>query len=196
MMPMSKEQMREACLRARKEAAQTDLMRADALIADELRALPAFNEVQVLLSYLSFGREVDTERLIEEALAKGVRVALPRITGARSMAWHEVRSLDGLVRAPQGMLEPAADDATRLEVASLASLRTAALVPGLAFDASGYRIGYGGGFYDRFLPSFREAKGMALGLCRASAFQEEPLPRDAYDAPVDLIVTEKGVHRP
>lgn len=196
MMPMSKEQMRKACLRTRTEAAQADLTRADALIADELRALPAFSEAQVLLSYLSFGHEVDTKRLIEEALAKGGRVALPRITGARSMAWYEVRSLDGLARAPQGMLEPVADDAARLEIASLASLRTAALVPGLAFDASGYRIGYGGGFYDCFLPSFREVGGVALGLCRASTFQEEPLPRDVCDVPVDIIITEKGVHRP
>ena len=64
-----------------------------------------------------------------------------------------------------------------------------ALVPGLAFDAAGFRLGYGGGFYDTFLADF---PGTTVGLCRTCQLSAVPLPRGPYDLPVGLVVTEDG----
>lgn len=64
-----------------------------------------------------------------------------------------------------------------------------ALVPGLAFDAAGFRLGYGGGFYDTFLPTF---PGTSMGLCRAAQLADH-LPHEDYDMPVDEVVTEHGL---
>ena len=71
-------------------------------------------------------------------------------------------------------------------------MRAVALVPGYSFDGRGYRLGYGGGFYDAFLPGFA---GVSVGLCRACQFCDRPLPRDDHDVPVDVLVTESSVMR-
>lgn len=169
--------------------------RSDALIFDALCAASGFRDAGLVLSYYSIGSEVDTVRIIEWALRSGKRVALPRITGPGAMDWHQIRSLDGVVASKWGIPEPACDPATRIAFDAEAAERALALVPALAFDAHGNRLGYGGGFYDRFLRGFKERGGTAWGLGRASQMREGSLPWDAHDVRVDAIVSDDGIRR-
>ncbi len=154
-------------LRARMKTARASLSarereRADAAIRERLLSLDAWRGARTVYSYLSFGFEVDTTGVVEAAWAEGKVVALPRcVPGERRLEWFRVESLDGLVRSPLGMLEPSRDEALMIPSAGDAS--SLAIVPGLAFDREGHRLGYGGGYYDVFLAGFR---GSSVGLCR------------------------------
>ena len=158
----------------------------DAAITGNVAALPEFVEADGVFTYLSFGAEVDTRELIERAWAQGKTVALPRVVpGTRQMRWYAVESFAGLECSPFGVEEPVADPAR--EVAPADFRAPIALVPGLAFDREGYRLGYGGGFYDTFLPAF---PGISIGLCRTAQCLDR-LPHDAHDVPVSLVVTDR-----
>ena len=180
-------------LRARFRAVREGLgacerARVDAAICEHVVALDAFAQAETVLSYLSFGAEVDTRGIIGRAWQLGKRVCLPRcVSGTREMSWHVVESLDGLLRSPFGVEEPEDDDATRIDVAAAGP--AIALVPGLTFDARGFRLGYGGGYYDAFLARFR---GCSVGLCRTAQLSERLAALDGHDLPVQLVVTENG----
>ena len=195
---------RKDALRRRMKDVRRDLgseqrERIDADIARSLFATAFWQQASTVLTYLSFGSEVDTHRIIEEAWRAGKTVALPRcVRSTRTMDWHRVTSLDGLARSAFGVEEPPDDPATLIDPAAAAPASTSAiaLVPGLAFDAQGFRIGYGGGFYDAFITHF---PGTAIGLCREA--QLIPDLREAgvleeHDAPVRLVVTERGISGP
>ena len=110
--------------------------------------------------------------------------------GTRKMRWYRVESLDGLVRSRYGVDEPAEDPA--FEVDPSQSENAVALVPGLEFDRQGYRLGYGGGFYDTFLSAF---PGVSVGLCRSKFLQDDPIDRDVHDLSVGIIATDAEVVR-
>ncbi len=183
---LGKDGLRRRMRRVRALQPAADRAREDAGIARRLARIPAYREADAVFAYLSFGAEVDTRGIVARALAAGRVVALPRCAGARVLAWHRVRSLDGLVASPFGMDEPVDDDATRVDPARFS--RPVALVPGLAFDDRGYRLGYGGGYYDAFLAGF---PGVSIGLCRRCQRVESLRALGAvepHDAPVDLLV--------
>ncbi len=184
-------------LKDRRAALSTEERRhVDALIADCVCGLEVFARADILLSYLSFGSEVDTRAIIERAWAAGKTVALPRcVTRAPEqprMEWLQVDSFDGLARGPLGVLEPSPAIHKRLDLNSLTA-SSLALVPALAFDIDGYRLGYGGGFYDAFLAQF---PGASAGLCRET-FLLESLgdALEPHDQPVSLVITEQRVVR-
>lgn len=160
----------------------------DEAIARNVAALPEFAAADAVFTYLSFGAEVDTRGLIQRAWDAGKTVCLPRVVpGTREMRWYTAGSLDGLVRSPFGVEEPP-DDPTR-EVLPADFARPVALVPGLAFDREGFRLGYGGGFYDTFLPAF---PGTSVGLIRACQLVDRLSVRDIHDAPVNIVALEQG----
>lgn len=186
-LPSDKNQLRRHFKAVRAGLLEGERRAIDAAISGNVAGLPAFAEADAVFTYLSFGTEVDTRGLIERAWGLGKTVALPRVVpGTRQMRWYTVDSLDGLERSSFGVEEPAADP-TR-EVTPRDFRTPIALVPGLAFDRAGYRLGYGGGFYDTFLPVF---PGTSIGLCRAAQLVDH-LPHDPRDMPVDLVVAECG----
>lgn len=162
----------------------------DAAIAGRVRLLDAWRSAGVVYAYLSFGAEVDTRTLIGEAWREGKAVALPRcVPGTRRMRWFVVDSLEGLQRSPLGVEEPVAR--ASCEVSPEGDARSLALVPGLAFDLRGFRLGYGGGYYDGFLCGFL---GASVGLCRYAFLMEDLGAHgllEAHDAAVDVVVTER-----
>ena len=177
-------------------AALDPAMRAevDKRIAAHLLALDAWREASTVLTYLSFGSEVDTRTIIEHAWDAGKTVALPRcVPNTRLMSWHRVTSFDALCRSSLGVEEPADDPATLIDPAACDPTRTIALVPGLTFDAHGFRLGYGGGFYDTFLASFT---GTSIGLCRATQLTSDLRAAgmlEEHDLPVDLVMSDEAV---
>lgn len=175
--------------RVRRELGEAGRAAADARIEANVLALPAFAESEVLLTYLDFGPEVRTRGIIQAAWDAGKVVALPWcVPGSHEMRWCRVTSFDALVRSSLGVEEPVPGGANEQPLDT--GQRMLALVPGLTFDANGYRLGYGGGFYDTFLPGFR---GVSVGLCREVALSRDLRAAgviDEHDLPVDLVVTE------
>lgn len=164
---------------------------ADARIAERVYHLPAWKRAQVVFVYLSFGSEVNTHAIIQRAWSEGKRVALPRcVPNSRLLTWHYVTSFDALEKSTLGVREPAYDTSTLVDPAACNPKCTLALVPGLAFDSCGLRLGYGGGFYDTFLAQF---SGISVGLCRKQQFYRSLREQGAvevHDSPVDAVVTD------
>lgn len=156
----------------------------DAEIAQEFFRSTSYNRSSVILTYVSTAIEVDTREIILTALADGKRVACPRcIDGTRNMDFYYINSWDDLSKRSFGVLEPEADKSMLYTGAD----RPICIVPGLAFDHWGYRLGYGKGYYDRFLAGYN---GWTVGLCYSSCI-EYKLPHGRYDRPVDRLITEK-----
>ncbi|HEX7056026.1 MAG TPA: 5-formyltetrahydrofolate cyclo-ligase [Bacilli bacterium] len=142
-----------------------------------------------VFTYIPFRQEVDVKPLIAACFEFGCRIAAPRVDKpARRMEPVVIQNLHELVVGNWGMLEPPADKPILSENEPIDLI----LVPGVAFDRAGHRLGYGGGFYDRFLASYRQRHG-SLPMCLALAYSlqiVEHLPNEAHDVPVDLIITE------
>lgn len=182
-----KAQLRSEMRALRKSLSPEDKARADASICDQTCALPAFRQAHTVFAYLSFGDEVETRGIINRAWGEGKDVVLPRCTAPRTMRWFRVENLDGLEKSSLGVEEPRIDP--EIEVIPADCANAVALVPGLTFDDDGYRLGYGGGFYDAFLADF---PGTSIGLCRKAQRTTDLVGQgviDSCDKPVDQVIT-------
>ena len=157
--------------------------RRDAFILDAIRKSRPFREADTLLGYAPIGAEIDILPLLREAEHDGKRVALPRTHGAGIMTFHYVSSWEALTVSSYGIREPSAEAPLYTGGAALC------LVPALAFDGEGYRIGYGGGYYDRFLAAHEVT---AIGVIYRELLRPH-LPHEAHDRPVAAIATEDGI---
>lgn len=151
---------------------------------ERLYDLDAFQRAKELMVYVSVEHEVPTRDLIEERLDAGVTVSVPRVAGG-GLDVVPIESLKGLEPGPMGIPEPPG----RPEDPRLVDL---AVVPGLAFDREGRRLGRGTGHFDRFL---NEHDPPAAGLCFSRQLVEA-VPVQEWDHPVDLVVTPDGVYGP
>lgn len=157
-------------------------------IAERLLSTDEYRRVDTVLCFVSTDIEVDTTLIIEAALDGGKRLAVPRCLPDRQMEFGLISSTAELVTGAYDIKEPPAC----CEVIDPADAVSAiCIVPGLAFDKDGYRLGFGGGYYDRFLPHFR---GKACGICYES-FILPQLPKGRYDRPVDMLVTDEKTER-
>lgn len=158
----------------------------DALFARFL-SLPQVEAADTLLLYHGMGAEPDTARLFPALWARGKRLCLPRCLPGHGMEARLIRPDSALVPHRLGMLEPG-EDCPPVDRADIGLV----LVPGLAFDLSGGRLGQGGGFYDRWLAGF---SGFTAALCRAPLLLER-LPAEGHDLPVALVLIEEGLYGP
>lgn len=160
----------------------------DAAIAAQVRRLWQYQSNRVLLVYVSTSIEVDTIQIINQALADGKKVAVPRcVPDTRNMEFYYIDSVDELSPGMFGVLEPAVSP-EKLYKECDGGL---CLVPAFSYDWHGYRLGYGKGYYDRFLSRF---EGNIVGICYSDCVQRS-LPHGRYDRPVELLVTEKYLRR-
>ena len=179
--------LRNRIKQALREADLTQLAQADQAAVLRVLALPPFQQAQTILSYAPFGREFNADLLNQAILDQGKTLALPLVTGPGQMEARLVESLSQLVPGAYGIREPGPDTPI-LPPASIDLL----LLPGLAFDPACYRMGRGGGYYDRYLARFT---GYTIAPTRE--LQIVPaVPRDPWDRRADLVVTEKRVLRP
>lgn len=150
--------------------------------------LRQYSECETLFTYVSKDIEVDTYSLIKAALANGKRVAVPRcVNDTREMEFYYIEGLDDLEVGSFGVMEPVVSKCRPVTDLS----KGLCIVPGLSFDAEGFRLGYGKGYYDRFLSKFG---GETVGLCYSNCIKWR-LPHGYYDRPVDLIVTDRYIRR-
>lgn len=162
------------------------------LITEKIKGLPDFKTSALIMCYVDFGNEVRTKDFIKFCLHAGKRVAVPFIMkypdGRREMKASELLDLDqDLESGAMGILEPKADRRRFVEASEIDFI----VVPGLAFDLTKNRLGYGAGFYDRFFKQVREdCRKVAL----AFDFQVfEKIPINDYDIIVDKIITETRI---
>lgn len=148
--------------------------------------LPEVAQARTVMLFWSFGSEVPTASLIERLHSRGVVVALPRIEGGALVPVPYAPG-DPTTMTTFGAEEPVAD--ARLDPSTI----DVVAVPGVAFDRKGRRIGYGGGFYDRFL---RGLPAFTVALVFGLQVVDEDLPAGRFDLPVDAIVTEDETIRP
>ena len=147
----------------------------------------AYSKAQFLFMYLSYSSEVDTWLLGQEILDSGKKLCVPLITGPGQMEAREIKNLDSdIVPGPMGIPAPAPD--TKITDPRLIDL---VLAPGLLFDRFGARLGYGGGYYDRFLTKVRPNIEV-WGLCFNEQLSGRKLIRNDWDIPVTGLVTPSG----
>jgi 5-formyltetrahydrofolate cyclo-ligase len=149
------------------------------LVISRLRPLLA--EAQTIMAYYSLPDEVNTHALIDELVAEGKTVLLPKVTGADTMELRRYTGRADLQEGAYHILEPVGEPFTDLSALDLI------LVPGLAFDAAGHRLGRGRGYYDRFLHSKNRPYCVKIGIC--FDFQKvDEVPVDAHDIAMDKVV--------
>lgn len=159
-------------------------------VADAVLALPETLRAQRILSCLSFGTEIDTWRLVDRLLGMGKELFVPR-ADPRDGRLHvhsypcPLRTVSfGLKQPPRGTPE--------IAERAIDGTIEAVLVLGLGFDRRGFRLGYGSGYFDRFLA---HRPFPAIGLAFAAQLEDE-LPVEAHDIPMTVVVTEAGICRP
>jgi len=184
-----KSDLRRAVIARRDALPRDEIAQASAAAAGHLFSLPEFAAARTVMFFVSFRTEIDTLPLVERALAAGKRVAAPRADPAsRSLLPCEIRDLGrDLAPGAYGIREPKAG-CLPVKLADV----DAVLVPAAVWGEDGYRLGYGAGYYDRFLVQMPRACRIGLGL----EVQVVPeVPHGEHDLPVDILVTEAGVRR-
>ena len=178
-----KKALRREFLARRRAILECEKEISDREIARLLFSLAEYKKADCILLYASLFDEVSTNEIARRALLDGKATAFPRCNSDHTMDFLFC-SRDELTPGFHGIPEP-----PRNAPHFKNSENVLCIVPGLVFDRHGYRIGYGGGFYDRFLEDF---KGIAVALVR-SDFLIESVPREEFDLPCDIIITEKEV---
>lgn len=175
---MDKKQLRQQIRQQKREMTEEQIQTASEKLGVLLTENPLYRQAKTVYGYLPYNQEVRTTAMLQRALDEGKRVAVPKCYGDEMRFIY----LDDLSQVEKGYCgipepvkdEPVADDPTAL-----------VLMPGLAFTAQGKRIGYGGGFYDKFLA--QEPNHPTLALCYSFQMVDD-IPTEEFDKPVDWVL--------
>lgn len=175
---MNKQELRQA-IRARKRAmTEEDILRRSEILAEKFARSNAYRAAKTIYGYLPYNQEVRTVPMLRRALEEGKRVAVPKVYGD-DMKFIYLDDLSQVAKGYAGIPEPVADGPVAQDETALV------LMPGMAFDRAGHRIGYGGGFYDKFLA--REPHHPTVALCYDFQVMDR-LETEEFDIPVDLVI--------
>ncbi len=183
----AKNELREHYIEKRASLSASEKALLDKKIITNIMSTVSYRFSDTLLAYCPTRGEVDITPLMIDALARGKRLALPKCESVGRMDFHFITSLDELKVGKFGILEPPANSPVFEKDSGKASLM---IVPALVFDRLGFRLGYGGGYYDRYINGY---SGVKAGLAYSAFVSDKPLPRGRYDVASDFVVTEKGV---
>lgn len=176
-----KEIIRQSYLDIRNQIPRAEIEDRSARISRNIITSELFMKADKIYSYFPIGSEVDLRGLMQLCWDVGKRVAIPRILG-KEMAFFEINDFDHLEDGPLGTKQPPDSGAPTFWEHALV------LCPGVAFDNRGYRLGYGAGYYDKFLA--REPEHITIGVAYGSQIGAD-LPVEAHDMPLDYIVTDR-----
>ena len=193
MSDLSKSEIREFMKKKRSSMTFERIVVYSGQILKKLIEMPEYDRADAILAYVSFSSEVDTHFLINKALADGKKVAVPRVNGKTDMDFYLLNSMNDLLPGTYGILEPDVEKCRKLEMS--ADKKYLLILPGVAFDENHTRLGYGGGYYDRFLAKYRDRDITKVMLAYESEKTDEPLPKDDFDVPADVILTEISEYR-
>lgn len=184
---MDKKTLRREILKKRDALSAEDRYNLSKKIHKNLFERPEFVSAKQVLCYVDFRSEVSTEKIIEESLKRGKRVFCPKVLSGEWMEFYEVAGKNDLESGAYGILEPLADENRKYAFLENDDLM---ILPGACFDRTGNRIGYGAGYYDRYLQMYPNLK--KVGICFACQLTEQ-IWAESTDQKVDMIITEKEV---
>lgn len=184
-----KSQLRSKYKKLRTDMSAEEKAALDSRIAARFLGTKLYKDCQVLLTYVSTPIEVDTINIIQTAIRDGKTVAVPRcVDGTRDMIFYIISSLDDLESGAFSVLEPVPQKCKALTEFDGA----VCIVPALAYDMEGYRLGYGKGYYDRFLSAHRGMTNVGIEYCSCTV---QKLYRGKFDVAAEYLVTEKYVKK-
>ena len=166
-------------------------LRGSSMIRQRIFQSAAWKEADQILCYVSFGTEVDTQAMLKEATRYKKRLVVPIFDPRRPrrVELSELKRFSDLVPGKNpDILEPRGQGQVKVDPATV----DLALIPGIAFDRQGGRLGYGSGYFDTLLALMPNAQ--RWGLCFESQISETPLPHEAHDIRMNVLVTEKAIH--
>ncbi len=182
----TKKEIRKQIL-ADRDALSPDVWQTDTdAITARVVAHPWFIGAELLFCYIDCRNEAGTRAILQEAWRLGKTVAVPKVESAGRMQFYEIHDFNGLTAGAYGVPEPTAAGTNR--IIPKKTQQSLMILPGVAFDLQGGRIGYGGGFYDRFLGRYPFLRKIALGYEMQIV---EQIPTDAADIKLDWLLTEK-----
>lgn len=175
---MDKKTLRREIREKKRAMTEEEIVTASARLGELFRACPQYQNAKTIYGYLPYNQEVRTVPMLEQAMKDGKRVAVPKCYGdeMRFLYMDDLYKVEkGYAGIPEPIADaPVADDPTAL-----------VLMPGMAFTKDGKRMGYGGGFYDKFLA--KEPHHPTVALCYAFQMVDD-LPTEDYDIPVDCVL--------
>jgi 5-formyltetrahydrofolate cyclo-ligase len=177
----AKREVRRTVLAARDAMTADERFRRDRAITERLVSLPEVRDARTVMAFWSFGSEVSMHPLLAALTGVGTRTALPRIVEGE-LEVHAFAPGDAVTPTSFGAMEPA--DGATLRAREI----DVVCVPGVAFDRAGRRVGYGGGFYDRFLR--RADRAVRVGVGYDLQVVRDELPAGRFDLRVDVVVTD------
>ena len=175
---MNKQELRRAIRERKRAMTEEEIVERSNALAEKFYNSPAYQAASTIYGYLPYILEVRTVPMLQRALDEGKRVAVPKVYG-EEMRFIYLEDLTQVSKGYAGIPEPIADAPVAEDKRALV------LMPGLAFDPQGHRIGYGGGFYDRFLA--QEPDHPTLALCYEFQMQAH-LDTEEFDIPVDTVL--------
>ncbi len=175
---MDKTALRKEIREKKRAMTPEQIEKASYALAQQFFATAYYREAKTLYGYLPYNQEVRTEPILLQALKDGKKVAVPKVYGD-TMRFIYLEDMNGIEKGYAGIPEPVADEPVAADETALV------LMPGLAFDKEGHRIGYGGGFYDKFLSA--EPDHPTVALCYDFQMLAN-LETEEFDVPVDLVL--------
>lgn len=175
---MNKQELRRTIRERKRAMTEEEIVERSNALAEKFYNSPAYQAASTIYGYLPYNQEVRTVPMLQRALDEGKRVAVPKVYG-EEMRFIYLEDLTKVSKGYAGIPEPIADAPVAEDKQALV------LMPGLAFDPQGHRIGYGGGFYDRFLA--QEPHHPTLALCYEFQMQAH-LDTEEFDIPVDTVL--------
>lgn len=185
---MEKKELRKHILLKRNSLNSDELQAFSSDIFDKITNLEEFKNKKVILCYVSFNNEVDTINLIEYSLKIGKVVAVPKVEG-NAMEFYRIKDFSDLKPGYFGVLEPEKNDKNVVDPDD-----SFMIIPGVAFDRKMNRIGYGKGFYDRFLTNYIGKRIIRCGICFELQLCDK-IENDEFDQSLDMIITEKNIYK-
>lgn len=180
-MLLTKKELRKKLLKQRRELDKAYREERDVLIYNKLTELPEILTAKTVLTYISTEIEVDTIKFIEAMLKLEKTVAVPKCEG-KEMRFIAINSLSDLEAGAFGIPEPKSG----MKITDFS--HSVCITPALSFDEKGFRMGYGGGYYDRFSEKYG---GISIGICYEAFIGE--IVTEEFDRPVNIVVTEESI---
>jgi len=175
---MDKATIRKQIRELKKAMTAEEIQQSSEKLGELFLSSELYRQAKTIYGYLPYNQEVRTTTIVAQALADGKKVAVPKVYGEQ-MKFIYLTDLSQVEKGYCGIPEPIADEPVADDPTALV------LLPGLAFDRQGHRMGYGGGFYDKFLAT--EPHHPTIALCYS--FQVLPqLPAEEFDVPVDVVL--------
>ncbi len=181
--------MRKEYISLRNNISSDNLHSKSQMIVEMLNELDLVKRAELIMCYVSFGSEVFTHEIINTWLSQGKQVCVPRVlkTKGKSMEAVKISSLEELVPGTYGVLEPTSGQKNIVSPDSI----DVVIVPGCAFDINRNRMGYGAGYYDRFLELISD-NCLKVGVAFDFQIMDE-IPCEEHDIPMDVIITEQRI---